>query len=131
MISEEVKASQRTSNFLKSISHHLSGREDCRGVEYTVDISYDERTGYDFITISPYITVFPDTYTRKESDRRSVAHHVITHHFEDIFRDATTSTVHVYHGALVPGKYVYRKFKLTPRRKWRRLPEIKSTGGLK
>lgn len=114
---EESKKSILTRDVLKSISYHLSSREDCKDVEYVVSIEPDD-SGKDAIIVTPYITVFPDIHNRKESDRRGVAYHVIYNHFSEIFSDSISKIVHVKRDTLVTGRYVYRKYKLTNRRRW-------------
>lgn len=121
MISDEAKAGRRTKQFLQSISRHLSGREDCRGLEYKVIIRHEDTSGDDIVEVSPYITVFPNTFNRKETDRRSIAHHVLIHHFPDILQKSNSNIAHVTSGMLVHGEYIYKKYQLTSRRKWRKL----------
>lgn len=120
----EAKAGQLTKKVLKSISHHLSGREDCRGIEYAVSIYQDEKSGDDIVEVSPFINVFPNTFHRKETDKRGIAYHVIRIHFPEIYSQSSTTVVQVKHNLLVPGRYVYKRYKLTRRRKW-----IKEIGG--
>lgn len=112
----EGKKGLLTKDILKCISYHLSSREDLKDVEYSVEIQAGE--GKDRIVVSPYITVFPNIHHRKDSDRRGIAYHVIYHHFSDIFEDASESIVNISKDSLVYGKYIYKKYKLTNRRRW-------------
>ena len=117
----EAKAGQLTKKVLKSISRHLSGREDCKDLEYSVHIFHDNKTGDDVVEVSPYISVFPNTFHRKETDKRGVAYHVIYTHFPEIYAQSSTSVVQIKSNSLVRGSYVYRRYKLTRRRKWIRV----------
>lgn len=114
----EAKAGQLTKKVLKSISHHLSGRLDCKDIEYSVHIYLDSKTGDDVVEVSPYISVFPSTFHRKETDRRGIAYHVIRIHFPEIYAQSSTSVVQVKSNSLVRGSYVYKRYKLTRKRKW-------------
>lgn len=117
-MTSEAKAGQLTKQVLKSISQHLSGRVDCKDVEYSVHIYRDDKTGDDVIEVSPFITVFPSTFRRKETDRRGIAYHVIRIHFPEIYAQSSTSVVQVKANSLVQGSYIYKRYKLTRRRKW-------------
>lgn len=117
----EVKAGQLTKKVLRCISQHLSGREDCRNLEYTVSIYEDTKTGDDIVEVSPYISVFPNTFHRKETDKRGIAYHVIRIHFSEIYAQSNTSVVQIKHNSLIHGSYIYRRYKLTRRRKWIRI----------
>ena len=121
MLIDEAKAGRRTKQVLQMISRHLSSREDCRGIEYKISIRHDNKSESDIIEISPYITVFPTTFQRKDADRRSVAYHVMFHHFPELLQQSSDTIVHVIPGMLVQGVYVYEKYPLTSRRKWRKV----------
>lgn len=54
---------QQTEFLLKSIASRLSGRSDCRKVNYKVTINH---TG---ITMEPFVYVFPNRYKRQEADK--------------------------------------------------------------
>lgn len=118
---DETRKSYLTKNVLKCISTHLSSREDCKNIEYTIIIRHDIKSNYDEIIVSPYITVFPSIHDRKESDRRSVAYHVIYYHFSELFENAEQSTVHICKDSLIHGEYKYKKYVLTNRRRWVRI----------
>lgn len=111
-----------TKNVLKCISFHLSSRKDCKDIEYIITISKSCQDT-DVIKMSPYITVFPDIHNRKNSDKRGVAYHVIFNHFPEIFIDANFAIVRIQKHSLVYGTYIYKKFKFTNRRKWRKIEE--------
>lgn len=121
MISDEIKTSQRTKQFLQSIAYHLSSRDDCKDLEYEVSIKHDSNSDFDIVEVSPYITVFPSTFYRRESDRRSIAYHVLIHHFPDILDPSDPNIARIMSGMLVTGTYVYTKYPLISRRKWRKL----------
>lgn len=59
-----------TLTFLKRISTRLSGRDDCKYVEFKVMISQQQ------ISMSPLIYVFPDTHHRSDIDKMSVLTYV-------------------------------------------------------
>ena len=121
MIIDEAKAGRQTKQVLQTISRHLSSREDCRDIEYSVTIHNDPITGHDIVEVSPYITVFPTTFQRKDTDRRSIAYHVMAYHFPELLQQSSTSVVYVIPGTLVHGTYIYKKYRLTSRRKWRKI----------
>ena len=106
-----VEASKETQQFLRCISDHLSGRKDCRGVEYEVTIDSDIR----FI---PSVHVYPSRYNRSKSSRTTVVSHVITYHFPELFE--TKSTIDT--NKLIKGTY---KYQLSVDKKSRRWIKIK------
>lgn len=116
-----LKDGTLTKDVLRSISMHLSGRSDCKGMEFKVDIFRDKLSGNDVIEVSPYITVFPNTFNRKEKDRRGIAYHVISKHFPEILEDSPSNIVQVKHNALTLGTYIYKKYPLMRMRKWYRI----------
>lgn len=73
-----MKTRDITSEFLRCLSDHLSSRQDCKGVEYTVIIDRSN------IKFEPLRYVYPDRYHRKENDKQDVVRHVISYHFPDL-----------------------------------------------
>lgn len=55
-----------TAEFLQKISKRLSGRDDCKDVEFEVKISDKS------IEMFPLIYVFPDTYHRSACDKLTI-----------------------------------------------------------
>lgn len=106
-----------TNKVLRSISYHLASREDCKELEYEIEI-YTNEFENDTIVVSPHITVFPNVHERKHSDRRGVAFHVIYFHFPEIYQDSDEHGIAIKKNSLVHGTYRYKKFRLTNRRKW-------------
>lgn len=57
---------QQTEYLLKCISDRLSGRNDCKKVCYNVTINHNG------VYMIPYTEVFPNRYTRKDSDKMDI-----------------------------------------------------------
>lgn len=102
-IFEGPKGAQ-TEFLLKAISSRLSGREDCRGKVYTVNIDH---TG---VTMTPFVYVYRNRYSRKDSDKMDVV-----------------SFVHQYRmpnallSEFVFGTYEYQASMDGKRRRWRKV----------
>lgn len=97
-----------TEKFLKQISEHLSGRDDCRQVEFEVDI----KTYVDCIqvvSIRPEVSVYPDRKHRRIQDKTSVIDHILSFHNDDY--------------VLENGKYIYRLSVDKKRRKWMKISD--------
>ena len=97
-LSDVHRRYSNTERFLFTLSSRLSGRQDCKGVEYVVSIG-------DVITIFPYICVFPDTYHRRRTDKRSIIDYI-----RDIL-DLSSQD-------LVRGVYKYQLSDSTRKRRW-------------
>lgn len=119
----DIVPGKLTKKFLRSLSYHLSCRVECRGLEYTVWIYPDEDLKSDIIEVSPYITVHPNLYKRKDSDKRAIAYHIIYNHFPEIFYQSDPNIVQVKHGFLVPGTYKFIKHTHALRRRWEKTSE--------
>ena len=126
-----------TTQFLHSISSRLSGRTDCRGVEYVVGIGVDDgmiprqytvqdldnRSPENYIIMYPEIKVFPNNKTRKRNFMCSVIECVVKNKYYD----------ELYHGVdeagcmmidtskLVRGTYKYKTSFKGKYRKWIRV----------
>lgn len=113
-----TEKSQLTKELLNSIANHLSGRKDCKGVNYVVTIHHPHST----LTIVPNIQVLPNRYRRCERDKVSVLVHVIQEHMTELFVgfDSQMNLV-VESDMLVPGTYVYESSIDGKRRRWNRL----------
>lgn len=70
---QDIK-SDNTKTLLKLIANHLSGRHDCRGIEYVLKIDDNG------ISFKPDIHVFPSRYNRKKSDKCGVLIHILSDH---------------------------------------------------
>lgn len=110
---------ERTVDLLHSIAQHLSGRDDCKELEYRVTVTSSQ------VMIDPQREVFPNTKARKESDKLSVVGHVMKFHFADYFNYTDQMhEVHVKSGIFVPGRYIYRLSADKKKRRWERDDEV-------
>ena len=99
-----------TKKILQCISSHLSGREDCKGVTYIVEITENS------ISCKQPIYVYPDRYHRKDIDKEHIIHHIIEHHFPELAVSKQSCTYYIPEGVLFPATYFYTK--LNGRRHW-------------
>lgn len=108
--------SELTLALLRCISSHLSGREDCREVEYQICITDDR------ILMNPQRVVFPSVYKRKESDKVTIVGHVVKDHFPEHFDyiDNLHET-HIRSNAFVKGHYVYKLSSNKKQRRWEKV----------
>lgn len=113
--------SDLTKRVLKCISDHLSGRNDCKGVNYSVTIG----TEYfeELMIFEPVrIMVFPNRYRRHESDKVSVISHVIQEHFPELYKGTNGMfNINADTSKLVKGVYVYESSVDNKRRRWVRV----------
>lgn len=71
---------ENTQQLLYLISSHLSGRKECRGVEYIVEIhKHGQRSAY-ALKLTPDIYIYPDRKTRKAGTAESVLQHIFMYH---------------------------------------------------
>ena len=119
----EVEKSKLTQKFLQCIAQHLSGRTDCKGVEYAVTIGHD--LFRELAMIEPPKFVFPNKYKRSEIDRVPVLTHVARDHFPElyIYTDGMFGT-HVDVSQLVEGVYVYQSSVDKKKRRWVRIESL-------
>lgn len=110
-----------TRDILNSVSKHLAGRKDCKGINYTVTIGTE--TVEDCMIFEPVrIRVFPNRYKRQESDKVSVISHVMQEHFPDLYQGPDGMfNVKVDTSKLVKGTYVYESSVDNKRRRWVRI----------
>lgn len=98
---DEVINGKLTEYLLRSISDRLAGREDCKGITYTVTIDH---LG---VTMSPLVYVFPNRYKKQQSDKLDIV-----------------SWVHEYKmpnaqlSEFVFGTYQYRQDGESKKRRW-------------
>lgn len=60
-----------TAEFLNKVSRRLSGRDDCKGVEFEVTIQENH------VTMKPLIYVFPDTHHRSDIDKLPIINFIL------------------------------------------------------
>ena len=112
--------SNLTVDFLKCIATHLSGRKDCRQIEYTVYIGFLDEEHERQLTLSeatdvsnkvffyPKRSVFPDIHHRRKSDAEDIITHVVKEHFkESLYNDEEFNAVCIQPNKLEPGIYRY------------------------
>lgn len=93
-----------TYDLLHGISTKLSGRHDCRHIEYIVDIQNG------LVNMTPLKLVYPDLHHRKSSDKCDVVDYVLYNmHTKFIFTESTD---------LVDGTYIYKLSANENMRKW-------------
>lgn len=103
MILDEPNGKQ-TELLLRSISTRLSGREDCKDVNYRVTIDHNG------VSMEPLVYVYRNRYCRKETDKMDIVSFV--HHYK--LRGALLSN-------FVFGTYEYESTLEGKRRKWRKV----------
>ena len=116
-------SSKLTEDFLHCLSSHLSGRPDCRQVEYVVSISDDVDSGQYISMQPPGIQVFPSRYDRQPHSKLPVIEHILINHFYSSVYDhrSEDGAITVEGVAFVPGKYCYALSADRKRRRWRRV----------
>lgn len=95
---------KQTELLLNCISRRLSGREDCRNINYRVTIDHNG------VSMDPLIYVYKNRYERKEIDKLDIVSFV--HHYK--MRNAQLSN-------FVFGVYEYQSTEESKRRKWRKI----------
>lgn len=122
-IDKEVtpEKSELTKQVLTTIARHLSGRPDCKDLNYMVAIGTDNVP--DCIMFEPArIRVLPNRYKRHESDKVSVLTHVIRDHFQDLYKGPDgLFNVKADTAKLVKGIYMYESSVDHKRRRWVRV----------
>lgn len=115
---EDKRRTERTKDILNLISSHLSGRTDCRGVNYVLTINQDNN----IIQLEPNILVFPDVHRRKEIDKTSVVKHILVEHVPYLFSEVDSKGNSLISSEwVIPGTYVYQSSYDNKRRKWVRI----------
>ena len=104
-ISRMINA-KKTEDLLKYISSRLSGRDDCKKINYKVTISNTR------ITMEPLIYVYPNRYNRKETDKIDIVTFVLIYKMPHIMLDD-----------FVTGRYEYQLSADGKNRRWRKLDE--------
>lgn len=127
--------SQRTQQFLNFIARRLSGREDCKQVEFRVGIGVrfpgsfkltssqvlDNRYFY----MEPHVNVYRDLHHRKDIDLRNVVDHVIDTYYHDLILGYDLyGNLIVNTDKFVKGVYDYKLSVDGKRRKWIKDPRF-------
>lgn len=116
--------SAMTVKFLRCITNHLSGRYDCRRIEYQVVIVPVDLPDfhYQYVLMYPEISVFPSVHLREESNRVSLLDHIIFNHFHDTLYAGRDKYGHILvkQNSLVSGTYIYQLSMYGKSRKWRK-----------
>ena len=91
-----------TAEMLQRISRRLSGRDDCKNVEFVITIDFNK------MSMSPLVYVFPDTHHRAEVNKMLVTDYIL----QQMPKYSLTS-----------GVYKYQRVEASPRkrRRWVRI----------
>lgn len=122
--------SARTQAFLRMIARRLSGRDDCKKMQYVIGIGLptdpellkslpEGETVDDHIFFKPDVHVYKDTYHRSGKDLYKIADLIITKYFPDLVmgRDAY-GYLKVDTTKLTKGIYEYQMSVDGKRRRW-------------
>lgn len=117
-----------TLELLNSISRHLSGRKDCKGVEYRVRLcTEDANNPYSKYQLSeveftPEVKVFPSTKCRAEYQKEPILYHILTRHYPHWFEGMRPSgNCAISSNTIIPGIYIYRVSANKKYRRWERI----------
>lgn len=123
----ELSDAQLTEFLLKATASRLSGREDCKGVTYKVEIS-DEVPQH--IKFTPSTYVYPDQHRRKDSDRTPIIQHMLEFYLDELIdiSNSPDGSIVIVPKSLVPGTYEYVPSIDKKKRKWFK---TSTTGGNK
>ena len=116
-----------TEKLLKCIAKRLAPREELSDTEYVVEISCEDSDCTQRIAMTPNVSIYPDTHTRKPTDMRPVLQHILMTEFDDCYittelaSDGTDTVVYfVAASQFLPGRYTYIQSFLSKRRSWYR-----------
>lgn len=108
---------RKTKEFLQLVAQHLSGREDCKGVNYRVTLGEDKA-----VVFEPVVMVYPNRHQRKDSDKRIVTRHVLAEHMAYIFEGTDDSgNAKIDTDWIIPGTYEYQSTYDNKKRRWVRI----------
>lgn len=123
-----------TVEFLRAISDRLSGRKNCRKIEYTVCIGMDDDSVDRQLHLSdtedmsnkvyfyPERVVYPDRFHRQKSDLTEIVYHILKTRFKDTVYDCDQFDRPCFkQGSLTPGIYKYILSFDKRRRQWVRV----------
>ncbi len=113
----EIEKSKTTEMFLRLIAQHLSSRQDCRGIEYTVTIGNEYWD--DIVLMDPPKHVYPDKHRRSSADLRPVTEHVLKYHMPELYLPTEDScNLFIDKDKIVPGVYMYQLSVDKKKRRW-------------
>lgn len=129
---------QRTKKFLQEFSRRLSGREDCKQVEYMVGIGHliEPQKEGDIIIPQSFvdsliffepsnIKAYRDAHHRKDIDKFRVPDLIIKKHFPELIQDVDQfGQCWIDTSKLVKGVYKYELSSNGKRRRWIKLKSI-------
>lgn len=111
-----------TENLLKAISERLSGRDDCKKIEYMAMVMPVKQNDAVYYTICfyPDIMVYPDRYHKKKTDLLPIVQYVAHKHFSDILykQEGALGPTCFVENSLVTGTYKYKLSADGKRRRW-------------
>ena len=125
----------RTQQFLRHVSRRLSGREDCKKVEFMIGIGY-RFPGANMITsphilddkyifFHPNIDVYKDKHHRKEVDLNGIVDHTIYKFYPDLILGYDLfGSIIVDTSKFIRGVYQYQLSVDGKRRRWVRRNEF-------
>ncbi len=91
---------------LKHIAKRLSGRNDCRNVAYKVSIQ-STLEGYQMLSISPNVHVYPNKHRRKRSDMHSILSYVM-HELNIECNELTSGRIVIKYEPFINGLFEYK-----------------------
>lgn len=118
MYNKRTEIEKRTQNLLSRISTRLSGRNDCKKVEYLLTITESEDSNYCKIKFKPCIYIYPDRYHKQDTDLASIILYIVGQITNFTVID---DCIVVSRGLFLPGEYLYEFRKISKRRYWKKL----------
>lgn len=106
----------RTKSLMNFIALRLSGRDDCKGLNYVLTIS--DSSSFQHVSFEPDVVVYPDRYHKKDTDKTQVILQILNNHFSEYTTKTEDGCVFVNRDTFVCGKYEYVSSFNNKRRKW-------------
>lgn len=132
-----TESSKLTYKFLHMISSHLSGRADCRKLEYIVAIGVDDARiprqlsledsdkidHANYVYMYPEVLVFPGARNRNKNLKLSIVDHIIKSHMtEELYNGVDPfGRIKVETSKMVQGVYKYQISYSGRKRRWIRM----------
>jgi len=131
-----MKAKDHTEEFLQAVAERLSGRTDCKKVQYIIYIGRAPRSeaeahhsnvldmkSADRVFILPNYEIYPDIHHRKKTDLVGVLDYILITRFHNSVFNGLNEYGHAVFkpDTLTPGVYQYKLSVDEKRRKWIRL----------
>ena len=126
--------SVRTQTFLRQVARRLSGRSDCKQIEFLIGIGYELPTYFTSqhqevdLKVSNHIMFQPDTFVyrdlhhRSDVDRYRVVDLILKNYFSELILGRDDSgNLNIDISKLVRGVYKYQKSYDGKRRRWVRM----------